>query len=628
MAGMIPQSFIDDLLERIDIVDVIDARVKLKKTGKNFMACCPFHDEKTPSFSVSPDKQLYHCFGCGASGNSLGFIMAYDRQDFPVAIEALAKVAGLDVPREQISPAEQARQDKKTSLFGVLAKAADFYRQALAGHSQAQDYLNKRGLSQEVIDAYGIGFVTSGWRHLLDHLKPHGIDERMAAEAGLAIHHEQKNRYYDRFRERIMFPIRNTKGQTVGFGGRVLNDDKPKYINSPETTVFHKSRELYGLFEARQAHRDIPRLLVVEGYMDVVALAQFGINYAVATLGTACGEEHLQKAFKATTEVVFCFDGDSAGRKAAFRAMENALAVMQDGRQIRFLYLPEGEDPDSLVRQIGQEKFTRLIESAAPLEQCLFDELSRDIDSQSMEGRARLCKLAVPHLDTLPNGVYRELMFEQLAKRTELSVSVLKRLLEETKEGVNAAQSLPEDSHSAPSYECDRPVSYAPVQAPKPQGDVTPTLVGPEGLMITLLLYDPALGLELNMSDLMRCHLGQVPLLVQLVTLIQERPNFSSSQILGHWQGLHDERELDVLTGYMERANERYKAHTLCAEDPDRAFDAASELQDALISLRKRLSQKAAEHIIARLSEIPMQEWSDDDKQMYRQAVMDQSSAF
>lgn len=672
MAGKIPQSFIDDLLERIDIVDVIDPRTKLKKTGKNYMACCPFHDEKTPSFSVSPDKQLYHCFGCGASGNSLGFIMEYDRQSFPDAVETLAKLAGVSVPREQVSPAQQAKEQQRQSLFSVLESIGEYYQTQLIEHPKkttATGYLKRRGLSGSIARDFSIGYAPPGWSNLLDYLKAQSVSSAVAVDSGAVIYSEDKNRHYDRFRERIIFPIRNTKGQTIGFGGRVLNDDKPKYLNSPETSVFHKGRELYGLYEARQAHKELPRLLVVEGYMDVVALAQFGIRYGVATLGTACGEEHLARAFRYTSEIVFCFDGDQAGRKAAIRAMEHSLPAMEDGRQIRFLYLPEGEDPDSLVRQVGAEKFTRLIEAAPPLEYFLFDELAQGLDVQTMEGRARLCKLALPHLDKLPKGVYRELMFGQLAKRTQLSMNALMRLLEEDEQlsqpfsSVDPSpafaeppvadnthyEGLPPSSYDEPpaDYEDYDHISddsgelgansvdggvaehYYSRQVSIPVKSVKAGASGPEALAITLLLYQPALGGELSVDDLANYGHGFVPLLVKLVRLINERPHFTSGQILGHWQGAYGVESARLLEAFMERANERYKADSLCAQDvesaPERAFNAKLELDDALAQIRKRLAQSAASQVIMELEQKPREQWSEDEKSQYRQAFAAQN---
>lgn len=438
MAGKIPQHFIDDLLNRTDIVDVVDSRVKLKKTGKNYSACCPFHEEKTPSFTVSPDKQFYYCFGCGAGGNALGFVMEYERLPFPEAVEQLARLAGVEVPREEVSKAQQARQQASRTLYDLVAEAEKFFRSQLREHPAARkaiQYLRNRGLTGEVARDFNMGLAPPGWDNLLNRLGNTPDNRRLLEQAGLVIHKEaeggRSERYYDRFRDRIMFPIRDQRGRAIAFGGRVLGDEKPKYLNSPETPIFHKGRELYGLWEARQHKQKLERLLVVEGYMDVVALAQFDIRYAVATLGTACGEDHLQLAFKHVPEVVFCFDGDKAGRTAAKRALDAALPQMQDGRQVRFLLLPEGEDPDTLVRQIGKDRFEQLILTAVPLEDFLFDSAAEGIDLQTLDGRAKFSKLAAPLLDRLPKGVYRQLMFEQLARRTGLQLDTLKEIVEQ-----------------------------------------------------------------------------------------------------------------------------------------------------------------------------------------------------
>lgn len=435
MAGLIPQSFIDDLLDRVDIVDVVDTRVKLKRTGKNYSACCPFHEEKTPSFTVSPEKQFYYCFGCGASGNALGFVMDYERLSFPEAVEQLARVTGLEVPREVQSEAEVKREQEKKSIYSLLEKADQFYQQQLRHHPSKQmavSYLKGRGLDGKTAKAYGVGFAPPGWDNLLKALGQKDDDKHLLIQGGMLIHQEQDKKLYDRFRHRIMFPIRDLRGRVIGFGGRVLGNDKPKYLNSPETPVFHKGQELYGLYEARLAYRELPRLLVVEGYMDVVSLAQFGINYGVATLGTACGPDHLEKAFKYTSEVVFCFDGDKAGRSAALRALDASLEAMSDGRTVKFLFLPEGEDPDTLVRQTGPEKFERMIELAVPLEDYLFDAAADGLNIRTLEGRAKFSKRAAPLLDRLPKGVFRELMFESLATRTGLSRNLLQDLISQS----------------------------------------------------------------------------------------------------------------------------------------------------------------------------------------------------
>ncbi|MEJ6773486.1 MAG: DNA primase, partial [Porticoccaceae bacterium] len=381
MAGLIPQTFIDDLLDRVDIVDVVNTRVQLKKAGKNYKACCPFHEEKSPSFTVAQDKQFYYCFGCGVGGNALGFVMEFDRLDFLPAVEMLAKNAGLEIPRE--AAPDRAVSKQKDSLYSMLTEADRFFRQQLRANKaagSAVDYLKGRGLSGKIAAQFGVGYAPQGWDNLL---KASGTDPqkiKLLDESGMIIVKPEEKKQYDRFRHRIMFPIRDQRGRTIGFGGRVLDDSTPKYLNSPETPVFHKGRELYGLYEARQALKEIPHLIMVEGYMDVIALAQYGIHNAVATLGTALTESHLQKLFRYTSELVFCFDGDKAGRRAAARSLDIALPEMKDGVSAKFLFLPDGEDPDSMVRKLGTEDFQKQVEAAQPLSEFLFEQLSDGID--------------------------------------------------------------------------------------------------------------------------------------------------------------------------------------------------------------------------------------------------------
>lgn len=418
MAGRIPQAFIDDLLARVDIVDVIDARVPLKKQGANQVACCPFHDEKTPSFSVSPTKQFYYCFGCGASGTALGFLMEYDRLGFVEAVETLAESIGIEVPREGGS-ASAAQDSGLERDFALLTEAERFYREQLRTHPQAITYLKERGVSGATAARFGLGFAPAGWQHLIEHLGAHDRDELL--RSGLVNQHEESGRLYDRFRGRVMFPIRDRRGRAIAFGGRVLDDGAPKYLNSPETALFHKGRELYGLYEARRARRTAPpRLLVVEGYMDVVMLAEHGIDYSVATLGTSMSERHVERLFSVVGEAVFCFDGDEAGRQAAWRALTNTLPALSDGREARFLFLPEGDDPDSMVRREGAETFERRLEDARPLADFLIERLKADIDTTSVGGRARLASEAGPLLARMPAGVYHDLLLERLAREVGL----------------------------------------------------------------------------------------------------------------------------------------------------------------------------------------------------------------
>ena len=463
MAGLIPQSFIDDLLSRADIVDVIDKRVALKKSGKNYSACCPFHNEKSPSFSVQPEKQFYYCFGCGAGGNAIGFIMNFDSVDFPQAVESLARDNGMEVPREE-SKAATKRRAENADLYTLLEEANGFFQLQLRKHegrASAVDYLKQRGVSGAIARDFGIGYAPPGWDNLLKACASTPERESNLLKAGMVIEREngQSNtqsaasqfKGYDRFRHRIMFPIRDARGRTIAFGGRVLGDDKPKYLNSPETPVFHKGSELYGLFEARKSSNKLARLLIVEGYMDVIALAQMNIRYAVATLGTATSGAHLTRLFRMVPEVVFCFDGDKAGRTAAWRALEATLPQMEDGRQVRFLFLPEGEDPDTLVRKVGQEAFEALIDNATPLEQFFFDKLGSDLDLDSHQGRGKLRELAQPLVTQLPEGVFALLMREQLAHRLGIGVDALNGLIDKAAESRNQTQHSPNGDTPPPN---------------------------------------------------------------------------------------------------------------------------------------------------------------------------------
>jgi len=421
MAGLIPQNFIDELLSRVDIVEVINQRVPLKKAGREYQACCPFHSEKTPSFTVSPSKQFYHCFGCGAHGSALTFLMEYDRLSFPEAIEELATQMGMEVPRE--AAFEQGPDHRP--IYELLDQVADWYAEQLRSHAEAPRaiaYLKQRGLSGEVAATFRLGFAPPGWDNVLKRFGGDDSKLQLLRDAGLIS--EPEGKCYDRLRERIIFPIRDGRGRVIGFGGRLLGDGKPKYLNSPETPVFHKGRELYGLYEARQTHKQLDKVLVVEGYMDVVALAQFDIRNAVATLGTATTAEHLNKLYRASNEVVFCFDGDRAGRDAAWKALQTALPLMKDGRQARFLFLPEGEDPDTLVRKIGAQAFRDELQHAQPLSEFFFAKLESQVDTDSIDGLARLAELAKPLLAQLPAGTFRAMMEQALHNRIGLKVDV------------------------------------------------------------------------------------------------------------------------------------------------------------------------------------------------------------
>lgn len=415
---MIPQSFIQDLLARVDIVEVVDRHVKLKRSGANYSACCPFHTEKSPSFTVSPTKQFYHCFGCGAHGTAIGFMMEYGGMGFVDAVKDLAQGAGMTVPEETRSPDAQRRAEEGPDLYGVLLQAAQFYRNQLKDAPRAIEYLKNRGLSGEIAKRFGVGYAPDGWQNLEQVFS--NYQDKALTVAGLVKQTDEGKRY-DVFRDRIMFPIVDVRGNIIGFGGRVLGDGEPKYLNSPETPVFEKGRELYGLFQARRTIRDAGCVIVVEGYMDVVALAQSGIEYAVATLGTATTPTHVQKLLRQSDEVVFCFDGDAAGRRAAWRALENSLAHLVDGKQVRFLFLPDGEDPDSYVRSHGKAAFEALLAEAYPLSRFLLDELRTQVDIQSSEGRAKLMQLAKPLVKQIAAPMLSLLIRKDLAQLVGVS---------------------------------------------------------------------------------------------------------------------------------------------------------------------------------------------------------------
>lgn len=602
MAGRIPQAFIDDLLERTDLVEVVDRRVPLRKAGRNYTARCPFHEEKTPSFSVNPDKQFFYCFGCGAGGNAISFVMDFDRIDFPQAVESLAHLAGLEIPREERPHDAPARQ-RQRDIYELLQAAADFYREQLRSHPQRQraiDYLKQRGLSGEIARDFGIGFAPPGWDNLLRALGQDDNSRQLLLEGGMLIQREaaegSSERLYDRFRDRLMFPILDNRGRVIAFGGRVLNDDKPKYLNSPETPVFHKGRELYGLYQARRAQRQPRRLVVVEGYMDVVALAQHGLPYAVATLGTATSGEHLHKIFRHCSEVVFCFDGDRAGRQAAHRALEAALPLMEDGRSAHFLFLPEGDDPDSVVRKAGQVEFERLLDRAQPLENYLFESVSDGLDLQSLEGRARFSRLAAPLVAQLPDGVFKQLMQEALAERTGISRTALEALL------TPPPPAAPADEPSVRGPRA-RPVKRDPLPA-RAAVQREPLLYA-----IGLLLLHPRLGGQNRPEQFGHLTGEAAQLLRELLQQLHRRPESSTSMLLGSFHG-------QPWNDYISKALRQ----TVFVPDEG----AEHELIDTFLHLQRgRIHQQVAEGV-ARLRDRPYAELSHEEKQEIYQLLRQQ----
>jgi DNA primase len=577
MAGRIPQSFIDELLNRTDIVEVIDARVPLKKAGREYKACCPFHGEKTPSFTVSQVKQFYQWFGCGEHGTAITFLMEYEHMEFVEAIEELAHRAGLEVPRE----AGHERHTPSTlPHYALLERVSEYYQTQLREHPQAKHavaYLKHRGLSGDVAARFHIGFAPPGWENLAAALGADSKVEQQLLELGLTIKRDDGNGAYDRFRDRIQFPIHDRRGRTIGFGGRVLDDGTPKYLNSPESPVFHKGKELYGLFEARKAVRNLERVLVVEGYMDVVALAQFDINYSVATLGTATTHEHLESLFRTVPEVVFCFDGDRAGREAAWRALVNTLPALRDGREARFLFLPDGEDPDSLVRKTGRDAFEKLIKTATHLSDFFYERLASQLDISSIDGRARLVTVAKPLLTSLPDSVFRQLMVERLAELAHTSPA--------------RVDAPPEggQSGSGPGSTANSPA------AQQRSGKKSPVRQA-----IELLLYQPALAAEITLPvDLGQCSQPGVPLLIEIIELLQRQPELSTAVLLEHWRNHEDGRYLSRLA---------------CWTPPLDDLDLSADLQGNLNEIErqhieKRINYLDSEHKKRALSSAEIQEY-------------------
>jgi DNA primase len=523
--GRIPQNFIDELIARADIVEVIGARVQLKKAGREYKACCPFHNEKTPSFWVSPDKQFYHCFGCGKHGTVLGFLMDHDHMAFPEAVEELATRLGLEVPHEGGVDRGARRADEP--LFELMAQVARFYADGLAREARARDYLAQRGLAPETIARFGLGYAGNSWNEVLRRFGAAEADRQRLADAGLIVERERGQirdgeRHYDRFRDRIMFPIRDARGRVIAFGGRIIDAGEPKYLNSPETLLFHKGRELYGIYETRRARPNLTRLVVVEGYMDVVRLHQSGVDYALATLGTATTPEHFRRIFRLVPAVVFAFDGDRAGRAAAWRALQLALPEAREGREIRFLFLPEGHDPDTLVGAEGRDAFEQRLQSAVPLSEYLVRELSEQSELAHADGRARFAESARPLFARVPEGVYRELLLERLAEVVGLPAQRLQELW-------NSGRNLP--AGAAPAA----PAHRRP--APATRGAGRGSLVRQA---IVRLLHYPAIAGEVSLAERAGLDASEEPgigLLRDLLDNLREQPAEIPAQVIQRWSG-------------------------------------------------------------------------------------------
>lgn len=609
MKGRIPRSFIEDLLDRVDIIDVISPRVSLKKSGANYMACCPFHNEKTPSFSVNQNKQFYHCFGCGVSGDAIRFLTEYERLDFVDAVEQLANQAGLEVPRETLSPMEAKREERKRTLYDLMQDAARLYYKALRKESRVQNYVVKRGLTPATARSYGLGYAPAQWDFILNELDSMGYEQTQMIEAGLIIENEESNRRYDRFRNRLMFPIRDSRGRFIGFGGRVLDDSKPKYLNSPETPIFHKGKELYGLHEIKQSKNSIDRLLVVEGYMDVVALRQFDVDFAVATLGTAATIDHIRLAFKHTSELVFCFDGDEAGRRAAKRALANALEAMEDGRSVKFLFLAEGEDPDSLVQKIGSEAFLRMVKHAVPLEEQLFASASEDLDLSSLDARATMAKRLAPMIATIPDGIFKELIHEKLAEVTGLNRQTIDRVYRESPAD-EPAQTSDHDDELA-SYLADAygdPNDFQESTRSRLSDKQLATLRAVEKLT-GCIIRQPSIITELPpLTDLPESDNSKT--LTNLVELLTQKPDLSSAKLYGLWLAKYDREAADRL----------FNNETLVAAIPD------SGLQDEALGLVKfiarSIDKSKKKQRISELKQKRLSELSSEERNELRELLL------
>lgn len=519
MSGRIPQAFIDELMARTDIVELIDSRVPLKKAGREYTACCPFHTEKTPSFTVSPQKQFYHCFGCGAHGTVIGFLMDYERMGFMEVVEELASRNGMEVPKE----GKQYENKRHTDQYALLEQVSRYFQknlQSYGNHEQVQGFIRQRGVTADTAKDFALGYAPPGWANLQRQFAKQQQD---LIRLGLLIRKDQDN-VYDRFRERIIFPIHDSRGRVIGFGGRTLGDDQAKYLNSPESPLFHKGRELYNLHRARLQLKQNDQLLVVEGYMDALMLAQAGFPNVVATLGTATTNTHIQRLFSLTMDIVFCFDGDRAGKKAAWRALETVLPHMEKGRQVRFMFLPDGEDPDSMVQKEGQAEFSIRIEKSPQLSTFLYEELQLRVDINTVDGRARLVELARPLLSKLPEGVYKQLMLKQLSDLAQMDVG---RFIDSGKTVVSEPAQVRKQLSNNNNHK-------------------QPSLIR---IAIALLLQQPNLANEVEIGDELReLELPGMGLLLRLIEIVQSQPHISNSALLERWRDTKEGKHLFKLS--------------------------------------------------------------------------------
>ncbi len=611
MAGRIPDQFIDELLARTDITDVVASRISLKKTGQNYSALCPFHNEKSPSFSLNPNKQFYYCFGCGAGGNSISFLMEHDHLDFVEAIEVLAKDAGLEVPRDQGAP---DRYEQNAGLLNILTQSATFFQQQLTTHpdkEKTKHYLaEERGLSGQIAKVFGLGFAPPGWDNLLKSLAQNAETQEHLFQAGMLVEKKDNaGHFYDRFRDRVMFPIRDSRGRVIAFGGRAFGDEKPKYLNSPETPIFHKNQELYGLYEAKQNTPTLDHIIVVEGYMDVIVLAQHGITYSVATLGTSVNSQHIKKLFKLVSKITLCFDGDKAGRSASIRGLEASLSVMQDQKQIRFLFLPEGEDPDSLIRKEGKKLFLNRLDDSSSLAHVLFNHARQEVTLSDEEGEAQFAQNAMKHIQQMPECTLKSVLIKQLTKQSGINSEALSITTQKPKyqhqEHTPNESTYPMDS--GPTYH-DDPSNYytPPLQNPDsinqpayyskkknnafknepsfnfPRQNNLKPLSQIENATLCLLLH-PKTAQELEVSDpLLRQPEPETQTFGKVWRYFYKYPTKNAGHLLGHWL---NSQNYDVILYLLNHPD----AHTKL-----KISNAKQEVKDVIDSMEEKLGLNAS----------------------------------
>jgi len=585
MSGLIPQHFINDLVSRVDIVDVLSKRIDLKKAGKEFKAVCPFHNDKNPSLTISPSKGFYHCFSCGAHGTALGFLMEYEHLSFVEAIESLASDLGLEVPYEKSSKPIKQNND----LFLMMEKLQKKFQDNLKDESKAIKYLKDRGIDGTTAKKFGIGYAKKGWRNILDEFGKNEKQINLLTSLGLIIK-KSDNNYYDRFRDRIIFPIRDARGRFIGFGGRVFNDEQPKYLNSPETSLFHKGKELYGLYECQQSMRDIDKLIVVEGYMDVIGLSQNGVEYAVASMGTATTNDHFNRLFRLTDSIFFCFDGDDAGLKAAWRALENSLIHLRDGRQVKFVFLPDGDDPDSYIANNGTSKFEKQLDSGKDLSDFLIDKISENIDLNSIDGKARMAERAKPFIGKIPDGIFKELIIDKLSASVGLSSKKLTTLISQ----MNKKESM-------------KPKTRLYTKMMRQRSSKTQPSIIKKSIM--LILNYPEAAKNIKHHDFKDYKKPGIKILLKLIKTTQEGSNINAASLIERWRDDDEGKHLAKL------------AINLFPDNPE--FDASKELNDSLVQITKNFYSERINFLIKKQSK---NELTEKDKNELNQMIIKNKS--